>query len=206
MLLAGHQGGNHALIVAGVEVNPNDVNDIKVVLTDPGAGHLRIEYPANQFMDAWKDSNCFMAATDNPAPYQYDASTGMEVPSNFSIQQHFNQFVAENSYQLSPDMINVPIGYQPAFTGSIDLIGLESHDSFHSEFNKQTDVLMDSLKCDDSVNDDSPFINDEPTNNILSFGIEDEEDCDDNRDSEAFISESEDSINDIVDLNDSLNI
>lgn len=204
--VTGHQGGNHALIVAGVEVNPNDVNDIKVVLTDPGAGHLRIEYPASQFMDAWKDSNCFMAATDNPAPYQYDASTGMEVPSNFSIQQHFNQFVAENSYQLSPDMINVPIGYQPAFAGSIDLIGLELHDSFHSEFNKQTDVLMDSSKCDDSVNDDSPFIKDEPTNNILSYGIEDEEDCDDNRDSEAFISESEDSMNDIVDLDDSLNI
>ena len=103
----GEQGGNHALIVAGIEVNPANHRDVKVVLTDPGAGHLRVEYPLGQFMDAWQDSNCFMAATDNAAPYQYDASTGMEVPSNFAVEHHFNQFVLQNSYQLSPDMINV---------------------------------------------------------------------------------------------------
>ena len=80
----GEQGGNHALIVAGIEVNPANHHDVKVVLTDPGAGHLRVEYPLDQFMDAWLDSNCFMAATDNAAPYQYDASTGMEVPSNIT--------------------------------------------------------------------------------------------------------------------------
>lgn len=103
----GEQGGNHALIVAGIEVNPANHHDVKVVLTDPGAGHLRMEYPLDQFMDAWQDSNCFMAATDNPAPYQYDAMTGMEVPSNFAVEHHFNQFVMQNSYQLSPDMINI---------------------------------------------------------------------------------------------------
>lgn len=102
----GEQGGNHALIVAGIEVNPANHHDVKVVLTDPGAGHLRVEYPLDQFMDAWQDSNCFMAATDNAAPYQYDATTGMEVPSNFAVEHHFNQFVLQNSYQLSPDMIN----------------------------------------------------------------------------------------------------
>lgn len=133
----GGQGGNHALIVAGIEVNPNDVNDIKVVLTDPGAGHLRIEYPAEQFMDAWRDSNCFMAATDAPAPYQYDASTGMEVPSNFAVQQHFNQFVADNSFQLSPDLINIPAGYQPAFTGHLEMVGNMSYDSLKEELGKR---------------------------------------------------------------------
>lgn len=69
--ITGNQGGNHALIVAGIEVNPNNPSDVKVVLTDPGSGDLRIEYPMKQFMDAWKDTNCFMAATDAPAPYQY---------------------------------------------------------------------------------------------------------------------------------------
>ena len=119
----GRQGGNHALIVAGVEVNPSNPNDVQVVLTDPGAGHLRIEYPLDQFMDAWQDSNCFMAATDQAAPYQYDAMTGMEVPSNFAVEHYFNQFVVENSYQLSPDLINIPIDYQPAFDGHLDMIG-----------------------------------------------------------------------------------
>ncbi len=131
----GRQGGNHALIVAGVEINQNDVSDVKVVLTDPGSGDLRIEYPAEQFIDAWKDSNCFMAATDNPAPFQYDANTGMEVPSNFAIQQHFNHFIADNSYQLSPDLINIPSNYHPAFTGHLDMVGSMDYNTFAEQFN-----------------------------------------------------------------------
>lgn len=127
----GNQGGNHALIVAGVEVNPTNPNDVKVVLTDPGTGHLRIEYPIDQFMDAWKDSNCFMAATDEAAPYQYDAATGMEVPSNFVVDHHFNQFVVDNGYQLNPDMINTPVGYQPTFNGHLDMIGDLAYDDFY---------------------------------------------------------------------------
>lgn len=129
------QGGNHALIVAGVEVNPNNPKDINVVLTDPGTGDLRIEYPINQFMSAWRDSNCFMAATNDPAPYQYDIVSGKEIPSNFMVEQHINEFIANNSYQLSPDMINIPDGYQPAFTGHFDLVGDMTFDEFNDSFN-----------------------------------------------------------------------
>lgn len=129
------QGGNHALVVAGVEINPQNPNDVKVVLTDPGVGHLRIEYPLDQFMDAWKDSNCFMAATDNPAPYQYDAETGMEVPSNFFVQQYVNEFVATHGYQLSPDLINIPQDYQPIFTGHLNMVGNMDYASFESSYN-----------------------------------------------------------------------
>lgn len=137
----GSQGGNHALIVAGVEVNPHNPDDVKVVLTDTGAGHLRIEYPLNQFMDAWKDSNCFMAATDCPAPYQYDAATGREVPSNFFVEHSYNnQFVVDNGYQLSPDEINLPMGYHPAFTGHLNMIGDLAYDDYVSQhpFSSQT--------------------------------------------------------------------
>ncbi|MCM1078105.1 MAG: hypothetical protein NC344_02110 [Bacteroidales bacterium] len=140
----GNQGGNHALIVAGVEVNPQNHNDVKVVLTDPGAGHLRVEYPLEQFMDAWKDSNCFMAATDNPAPYQYDANTGMEVPSNFMVQQYVNNFVASNGYQLSPDMINIPQDYQPAFTGHLDMVGDMDYQSFEDSYSEMSENRIPS--------------------------------------------------------------
>lgn len=132
------QAGNHALIVAGIEVNPDNPNDVKVVLTDSGSGDLRVEYSLDQFMDAWQDSNCFMVATDVPAPYQYDAYTGMEVPSNFAVEQHFNQFVAEHSYQLNPDLINVPYGYQPAFTGHLDTIS----DVRYEDFKVKYDLLQ----------------------------------------------------------------
>lgn len=132
--VTGNQGGNHALIVAGVEVNPNDPNDVKVVLTDPGAGHLRVEYPVDQFMDAWKDSNCFMAATNDPAPYQYDAETGMEIPSSFMVQQFVNDFIASKGYQLSPDLINIPEGYQPSLNGHINMVGDLDYDDFESKY------------------------------------------------------------------------
>ena len=128
------EGGNHALIVAGIEIDPTHPENNKVILTDPGSGDLRIEYPMEQFKGAWGDSNCFMAATNDPAPYQYDAETEMEVPSNFAVQQYVNEFVANNSYQLSPDLINVPEGYQPAFVGHLDVVGDVDYDTFKAGY------------------------------------------------------------------------
>lgn len=141
----GTQAGNHALIVAGVEVNPDNPNDVKVVLTDSGAGDLRVEYPLDQFMDAWQDSNCFMVATDTAAPYQYDAHTGMEVPSNFVVEQHFNQFVADHSYQLNPDLINIPYGYQPTFEGHLDMISNVKYGVFKGVYDLLQDARSNSV-------------------------------------------------------------
>lgn len=138
------QGGNHALIVAGVEINPQNIEDVKVVLTDPGAGHLRIEYPLDQFMNAWKDSNCFMAATNNPAPYQYDAETGKEVPSNFVVNQYVNDFVASHGYQLNPDLIYIPDNYQPAFTGHLTLMGNMDYSEFEEKYNDYLELRTPS--------------------------------------------------------------
>lgn len=59
---------NHALIVAGLDTS--DPTDVKVILTDPGSGELRVTYSESEFMDAWKDSNCFMVSTD-VAPEEY---------------------------------------------------------------------------------------------------------------------------------------
>lgn len=112
----GVQGGNHALIVAGLEIDPSDPANISVILTDPGSGELRISYPAKQFSNAWADSNCFMVATDNAAPYQYDPETHMEVPSNIYVEQHMNEWIQEHSYMLNPDMINIPDNYSPHYS------------------------------------------------------------------------------------------
>lgn len=92
---------NHALIVAGVEVNPNDPDDVKVILTDPGTGDLRLEYSLDDFMDAWQDSDCFMVSTTTPAPLQYDAVNKRMIPSNFA----FEQYIDANSLPLIPDEI-----------------------------------------------------------------------------------------------------
>ena len=102
----GLQGGNHALIVAGLEVNPSNRHDVRVVLTDPGTGDLRTEYPLCQFIDAWDDTNCFMVVTDEPAPYRYDPNIGKEVPSGFALEPlNYNSFVCQNGFQMTNDMI-----------------------------------------------------------------------------------------------------
>jgi hypothetical protein len=79
----GISGANHALIVAGVNVNPNDPSDIHVILTDPGTGDVCKVYELDEFQEAWNDSNRYMVSTNIPAPYQYNYKTGSLEPSNF---------------------------------------------------------------------------------------------------------------------------
>ncbi|MBQ6772100.1 MAG: hypothetical protein IJP44_14135 [Bacteroidales bacterium] len=57
---------DHALIVAGIDLS--DPNHSYVVLKDPGTGDVAKPYPLEQFIDAWKDSQCFMVSTDIPTP------------------------------------------------------------------------------------------------------------------------------------------
>ncbi len=57
---------DHALLVTGIDTT--DPENVKVIITDPGTGDVAKEYPLEQFLDAWHDSNCFYVATDNPAP------------------------------------------------------------------------------------------------------------------------------------------
>lgn len=126
-LWEGQEGADHALIVAGVEVNPQDPSDVTVILTDPGTGDLRIEYSLDDFMDAWEDSHCFMVATDAPAPYQYDETRGMMIPSNFYCEEFINQ----NSYPLSPNALYIPEGYLAYYDeGHLNSVG---HDDYENE-------------------------------------------------------------------------
>ena len=63
-------GADHAVVVSGI--NTADPDNIKVVLTDSGAGHAAIEYPLDQFMDAWKDGECTMWVPQEPPKPEFD--------------------------------------------------------------------------------------------------------------------------------------
>ena len=213
--ITGNQGGNHALIVAGVEVNPNNPSDVKVVLTDPGSGDLRIEYPMKQFMDAWKDTNCFMAATDAPAPYQYDPISGMEIPSNFVVEQQFNQFVAENSYQLSPDMINIPQEYQPAYSEHLDVVGDDTYEDFKDQYDNLLEERnlfaslhdssqdeIETLKETHDNNNVGDSVNYDADNNEGDYDVTDTEDGDTETDDDGTDDDDDDTNDDDDDTND----
>ena len=197
--ITGNQGGNHALIVAGVEVNPNNPSDVKVVLTDPGSGDLRIEYPMKQFMDAWKDTSCFMAATDALAPYQYDPISGMEIPSNFVVEQQFNQFVAENSYQLSPDMINIPQEYQPAYSEHLDIVGDDTYEDFKAQYDNLLEERNLFASLHDSSQDEIETLKGTDDNNDGKDVCIDDDDTDDNNDDD---NDDDDDDDDTDDNND----
>lgn len=61
---------DHALIVSGIDTS--DPDNVKVIITDPGSGDVAKEYPMEQFIDAWKDSNFHMVSTTEPAPIAFN--------------------------------------------------------------------------------------------------------------------------------------
>lgn len=64
------QEANHVLMVAGIDTR--DPQDVKVIVTDPANDDISKSYPAEQFLDAWRESGFFMVATTTPAPLQYN--------------------------------------------------------------------------------------------------------------------------------------
>ena len=100
--IVGIQGANHALIVAGVNVNPDDPSDMKVVLIDSGSGYVCIEYKFSDFKKAWDDSHCHMVTTTQAAPFQYNYETHQMEPSNFQTD-------------FMPSMVVLPTGLHNQF-------------------------------------------------------------------------------------------
>lgn len=59
-------GADHAVVVSGIDTT--DPGNIRVIISDPGTGEALSSYPLEQFVGAWRDSNCTMVATAEPAP------------------------------------------------------------------------------------------------------------------------------------------
>lgn len=123
---------NHALVVVGIDTT--DPDDIQVIVTDPGTGNRQMAYPAEQFMDAWKDSNCFMVST-NDAPtvplYPYssidsfagiptdtlDRLSGMDINvENEILYADFMEDLMENPLEID----SLITQYEDLFTSDFD--------------------------------------------------------------------------------------
>ena len=101
----GEQGGNHALIVAGIDTT--DPNNIQVIVKDPGRGDDGKPYPLAQFMDAWADTQCYMVSTNLSAP---EFADGMK---NFDYELGHLHDVAGVNYSDFQIFNDISMGLPP---------------------------------------------------------------------------------------------
>lgn len=123
----GVEGANHALIVAGVNVNPNDPSDIHVTLIDSGSGDVCIEYTFKEFQKAWEDGNCRMVSTNVPAPLQYNYVTHQMEPSGFDTP-------------FRPSMIDMPTGLDNHFVISNSY--LDSYHDYQPTYDEDNQIAI----------------------------------------------------------------
>ena len=143
---------DHALIVTSVNIDPENPENSTVVLTDPGNGSI-MEYDFEKFAHSWRDSNYVMMATDEPAPYQYNAETQCMEVSNFATDFTLQEFPFHNEFT---DIWEVDqLGYVPYYEdGHLWSITENlSYDDFAFAYgNDSFETLDDSLNMNDDTN------------------------------------------------------
>ena len=133
---------DHALIVTSVNIDPVNHENSTVVLTDPGNGSI-MEYDFERFAHSWKDSDYFMVATDEAAPYQYNAETQSMEVSNFATDYTLQEFPFQNEFT---DIWQVDeLGYVPYYTdGHLQSITDDlSYDDFINAYDSDSFTTLD---------------------------------------------------------------
>lgn len=169
--ISGMSAADHALIVSGIDTT--DPNNVKVVLTDPGSGDVAKEYPIDQFIDAWQDSNCFMVSTVEPAPIAFNpemvnfdyASGHLSEIGNLAYDDFQQLFSSCWELELSDSVINYQAELLTKYVNEGDLVA-EDYDiendliAEHSDFSPTTedtwnDLSEVSLLEDDDYSEDN---------------------------------------------------
>ncbi len=154
----GIEGANHALVVAGVNVNPEDPSDIKVSLIDSGTGDVCIEYSFKNFHDAWNDGHCRMISTDVPAPFQYNYHTHQIEPSN--IATSYAPSMAQmpegltNQFCLTDSYYDEYKGFTPEYDDDINPMEtgvVAESESSNQEFHTDDNTFEDSILSNDET-------------------------------------------------------
>lgn len=112
---------DHALIVTGIDTT--DVNNVQVIITDPGSGDVAIRYPMGQFIDAWYDSNCIMIATDDAPPVEFEP-----LMANFDYEAGHIDSIGDIPYEtFVSDILPIVDG----FLDNSNILGDSSPDVFN---------------------------------------------------------------------------
>lgn len=122
---------NHALVVVGMDTS--DPDNVQVIVTDPGTGNRQMAYPAAQFIDAWKDSDCFMVTTDsvptNPmweySPIDNFAGIPMESLDRLSSMD-IDTASTETYDSFVEDLLSNPLAFDDLLAQYADLFDFDS--------------------------------------------------------------------------------
>lgn len=172
----GIEGANHALVVAGVNVNPKDPSDIKVTLIDSGTGDVCVEYSFKDFHAAWSDGHCRMISTDIPAPFQYNYITRQIEPSNIATE--YSPAMATmpegltNQFHLTQNYFDEYKSYSPLYDNLDDYIVSEGVDLSDVALNPNTGNLeiVDNVQTDyNPIGEDVGQTEDLTGNDILEM-------------------------------------
>ena len=118
-------GGNHALIVSAVNIDPKCPEKATVNLIDTGTGQVCAIYTVKEFRNAWSDANGFMVSTNVPAPFQYNHETHLMEPS--SVETSFIPSMIElpnclnNRFTLGDDYYEQYSCFQPTYNESFGI-------------------------------------------------------------------------------------
>lgn len=149
----GLEGANHALVVAGVNVNPKDPSDISVTLIDSGTGDVCIEYSFKDFHNAWSDGHCRMISTEIPAPFQYNYHTHQIEPSNINTDYAPSMAVMPdgltNQFHLSSSYFSDFENYHANYDNDSNPIYAEDiEDDYYSSHSHDEDSNQDETSID----------------------------------------------------------
>lgn len=149
----GLEGANHALVVAGVNVNPKDPSDISVTLIDSGTGDVCIEYSFKEFHNAWSDGHCRMISTEIPAPFQYNYHTHQIEPSNINTDYAPSMAVMPdgltNQFHLSSSYFSDFENYHANYDNDSNPIYAEDiEDDYYSSHSHDEDSNQDETSID----------------------------------------------------------
>jgi hypothetical protein len=166
---------NHALLVAGIDTS--DLNNIQVILKDPGTGDVAKAYPIAQFIDAWDDSENLMVATKdsvplshNPEMVNFDYQTGhIDEIGNMSYD-----FFVQHVLPYSQTLINEEIKHS-IFHDFIDQtyhfpsteMSIQQED--HLASNVHPFLTQDSINPENWITENNPF-HDGHLDNLLGQG------------------------------------
>jgi hypothetical protein len=145
---------DHALIVSSICIDPDNPESSKVILTDPGSGSI-LEYDIERFAHAWGDSNCYMMATDEPAPYQYNPETQTMEMSNFATDYAIQEFPFHNEFSNIWQVAEV--GYVPYYDeGHLDYVTDNlSYDDFTAHYEENDFDFLNDLFGFNDINWDN---------------------------------------------------